>query len=137
MKIHTQSAIIILGTLIIGILLGGVLSTVFVHQRFQKIQSMLGPGHFSEHLIDQVIQPVDNAQREKLIAIAESTAVKSQALIGQFHEGMKTNMDSLLTQVEPLLTKDQYERFKKWVDHMGKMGPRRKPGFKRGRGLHQ
>ena len=125
MKIHTQSALIILATLILGILLGTVISTVFVHQRFQKVRSNLERGRFSEFMVDEVIQPIDEAQRELLLNIVEETSQKNEELILNFRTEMDAIMDSLYVKMKPLLTEEQYNRLvqQRIKRERGKPGP--------------
>ncbi|TKJ37251.1 hypothetical protein CEE37_14150 [candidate division LCP-89 bacterium B3_LCP] len=129
MKIHTQSAFIILGTLIIGIILGAVLSTVFVHHRFQEIQGLMGPGQFEHFLIENVIRPVDDQQREALMKIAEKTSQKAMTSMTTFRSDMKTILDSLQTELKPILNDEQFQRLQQHIELGRKMHP-----MHRGRG---
>ncbi len=117
MKIHTQSALVILGTLIIGIVLGSVLTTVFVDQRLQRIPDMTGPGNFGRFVVEEIIRPVDDAQREKLERITNRCSENSMATLQCFRVEMKEIMDSLLIEVKPVLTEEQYNRLKYHIEN--------------------
>jgi len=117
MKIHTQSALVILGTLIIGIVLGSVLSTAFMNQRIQRIPDMMGPGAFHQFVIEEMIHPVDDDQRRQLEAITRRTGQRTVETMQNFRAGMKGIMDSLLIDVKPILNEKQYLRLKNHIEN--------------------
>jgi hypothetical protein len=115
MNLQIKPTLIIIGTLLLGIVLGVLISGTFAEQRFRRMHSMMRPHGFAEDLI-QVIQPNDEQQRQEIMAVIETTDLRIQDLMGQSREEIRSTVDSMAAQLQPLLTDEQKARLEK---HLG------------------
>jgi hypothetical protein len=114
MKIHTKTALILFVTLILGILLGTLVSGPLLIRRNLPRHTRMGlMEHFVEHFED-VTKP-DEAQRDTVLAILESYADRFADLNIQHHSEVEVLMDSLQMELSPVLTEEQLERMR---DHL-------------------
>ncbi|MBU1706986.1 hypothetical protein KKB28_03625 [bacterium] len=115
MNLQVKPALIIIGTLLIGIVLGALMSGTLADRRHRKIGEMMRPNMFSERLIE-VIEPLEPDQREAITAIVEETATRVQNLTRETRFEMHAVMDSMFSELRPLLTDEQSLRLER---HLG------------------
>jgi len=108
MMIHTKSAIIIIVTLLLGLVLGVLLSGVFLrHVATHDPASML-----SEHFVNRfhrVIEP-DESQRDTVDSILESYSERFVKMSHEHFAEMSVLMDSMHADLAVVLTEEQVER---------------------------
>jgi hypothetical protein len=109
MKPATQSSLILVGTLAIGILLGSVLTGSLARQRTRQVEELRERGGFIEQ-IERAIQPRDEEQRRAVRPIIETTARENAAIVEEMHTGLRSAMEEMIAELEPLLDPEQYER---------------------------
>lgn len=115
MNLQIKPTFIIIGTLLLGIVLGTLISGTLADQRYRRIRSMVRPHGFAEDLIEAV-QPKDEEQRREIMAIVEKTDLRMQDLMRQSRAEMRAKIDSMAAELQPLLTDEQ----KAWLDkHLG------------------
>ncbi|MFA8299163.1 MAG: hypothetical protein ACEPOV_03290 [Hyphomicrobiales bacterium] len=130
MKIKIWISLII--TLIIGILLGFVISRGIFINRFERSLKGATPQGFVNRFY-RIIRPTDN-QRSKIDPVLNKYGQRIDDLTFDYKGDIKETMDSFEKEVKPLLTPAQYERI---IMEKYKRGRRRKhlnKYFKRGRG---
>jgi hypothetical protein len=115
MNLQIKSSLIIIGTLLLGIVLGTLISGMLAERRFQRIHSMMKPPQFAEELVE-AIGPKDEPQRREIMAIINETDQKIQNMMHQSREEMHAAVDSLAAKLQPLLTVEQKARLEK---HLG------------------
>lgn len=108
MKLETRSALILLFTLLLGLVLGAVATGAAARLRADQLARMQRPTGFVEHM-RQVIRPRD-AQWDSLRPALEATAQQHHAIRRRMHEGMRASLDSLRIRIAPLLDEEQRAR---------------------------
>ena len=115
MKTRTKSVLIILGTLIIGIVLGGILTGAIVRHRLNRIaESQTRPGFVK--IMEHIIKPTDKQKKQ-----IEPILKKSAHRLYQLHLGCKQEMiqfgDSMRSELKPYLTDEQFNRLTRKMHH--------------------
>jgi len=132
MNTKTKSTLIIIATLLLGIAIGAISATTYTYHRVEQLHGMMEPGKFGAFVVDQVIQPTDEAQRDQLLTIVRTHGMEMHSSLMQFRSEMNAKMDSLLSDLKPILTDEQYKRF---VDHL-EQGRKHGPPPMRGKRKH-
>jgi uncharacterized membrane-anchored protein YhcB (DUF1043 family) len=115
MNLQVKPALIIISTLLIGIVLGALMSRTLADSRHQRIGDMMRPDMLSMRLIE-VIEPLESDQREVVTAIVDKTASRVRDLTHETRFEMHAMMDSMFAELKPLLTDEQNARLEK---HLG------------------
>ncbi|MFH1011342.1 MAG: hypothetical protein V1784_08950 [bacterium] len=134
MNLQIKPTLIIIGTLLLGIVLGTLISGTLADQRFRRIRSMMRPHGFAEDLIE-AIGPKDEQQRREITAVIENTDLRIQDLMRQSREEIRARIDSMAAELQPLLTDEQRTRLEKllgdrWpgpMEHRDPFRDRRRP----------
>ena len=130
MTVHGKSALIIIGTLLIGIVIGLFLAGPMVHHRMRPHIPGKGPEAFAP-MLERIIEPTAE-QRDAIREVLE----KHSDRLAEMHMGYRTEMtavmDSLRKDLDPILTEEQKarldERHGRLRDFMkGRRGPRGGP----------
>ena len=122
MNTKSKGVIVILITLIIGFALG-ILAGGFFRQNMlrEKIARFRSPGMFIERL-EHFVQPTEK-QSQKLREILENHHAKMFEQGERLREHMQTMNDSLYSQLDTVLTKEQMEKLKKRMERMRPFPP--------------
>lgn len=118
MKIETRTAVILLTTLLLGVLLGAVAGGAVASVRREHIEGMRRPGGFVEHM-EEVIRPRDAAQRAAIRPVIEATAARNQLIIRAAHQQLRAELDSMRARLAPGLDANQRMR----LDNFARMPP--------------
>jgi len=129
MNVKTKSTLILVGTLVIGMVLGGLIDRSILRTQFKhRVERMRNPLGFMQ-FFEGIIEP----NEEQYDAIKELLEKRSQQLheIGQnSRDEMKMVMDSLKMDIDPLLTAEQKARLERKIENMKHERPRHdKPPF--------
>ena len=104
----TKTTFIILGTLVIGIIIG-ILGGGIIHQQrmeqFDRIRRMNPEQRFAE-VIDEIIKP-DDKQRDQIKDIMNEQAEKIVRIDDEYQSQILEMFDSTRQKINSLLTKDQ------------------------------
>ena len=120
MRERTKGALILFSTLLIGVLLGALLSGWFVRDRLRPIPH---PRHFVRST-ERLIAPQDEEQRQAVRAVLRRYAAKLRALDAKHREALKEQMDASRTELAPLLSEEQLRRLDRRQRRFGElMGP--------------
>ena len=127
MNVKLKSTIVIVSTLLIGMVLGSVITAAFVKNRaFDRIAEMRNERGFVKR-IERLIQP-DEEQKEKVREILVKHFDKMHQLVEEMRITFKTMNYSLIKDLKPILHPEQIERFKKRMERMKRFeGPPGKP----------
>jgi len=121
MKVKTKSVIVIVSTLIIGMILGSVITAAFIKNRaFDRMAELRNERGFVRR-IERIIQPDEN-QEQKVREILGKHFEKMHQLGEEMRITFKTMNDSLIKDLEPILHPEQIERFKKRMERMKRFG---------------
>ena len=116
-----SAALILLATLALGIVIGALGSASLNSIRSQKLQDARSPGGFANHL-GGVIEPSGDLP-DTVRAILEATEVLNQAIAFEANEGLRTTLEEMQSQLEPLLTPEQLQRLNSFVRRPGMRPP--------------
>lgn len=131
MKLQVKSGLIITGTLLIGMILGGLLSGMIRSHFHEKWAE--GPRHDRfGRMINRIIEP-DKTQAAKIQKIVDRYAPKFADQHKRHTGEMQKLVDSLNVELEPILTEEQMTRLKERLEHFSRrFGGRGKKGRVRG-----
>lgn len=135
MKTKTKSLLALGGTLVIGMVLGGLLTFGIVRNRVHDLMELRYKGGFSEHLME-VIRP--SPEQEVVIQpLLESFGEEMESMHKQHREESKERLDDLKEALDEELDNKQMKRVNKWFMkmHRKRPGPKRR-GKRRHRGHH-
>ncbi len=141
MSITRSAAILLIATLAIGVVLG-MLGAGAMRPRLEGPPPREGPsgppgprgqgrpGGFAEHM-QQVIEPRGPEQAAAVRVVVERTAARNHALIEQLNGSLRASVDSMRSELGPLLDAEQRERLERATNQLPPVGG---PGAPRGRG---
>ena len=117
MNIQIKSSLIIIFTLMIGLLLGVLIDRTIMRVQFQKrVGRMRSPEGFI-HMMERIVEP-DESQREEIIKILNKYSNRFHEIAANSHAKMVIVMDSLRTELDPVLTGEQKARLKNRMEHI-------------------
>lgn len=122
----TKSVVILLATLLLGVLLGAVLTGWWVQQRSDRVRAVRTADGFVERVMRQV-EPMSAAQRDSVQAIARKRAHQLQRLRGAHRADTRAVLDSLRQDLRPVLTDEQLSRIERRMPRHGQDRERRRP----------
>lgn len=132
MSTKLKSAILLLLTLLIGVI-GGVLgSRLYLEHRMQKFRATRGE-RFIQQRLEQLLMPTPK-QSAAMDSIFEKYQPKFLELNLQFRTASQLLLDTLHTELEPLLTEEQNKQLEErrsmqpFDRPFGRPGPGRGPG---------
>ena len=108
MNIKAKIALIIIVTLIIGVAMGGLLDRALVRRKIRKTFAVRQPDRFV-HFMERIIQP-EPEQKEQIRAVLQKHASRMEEMRGKFFFDMEAERESLIKDLDPLLTPEQKER---------------------------
>jgi hypothetical protein len=114
LKVETRSALILLCTLLLGAALGGVGTGALVQYRASRVEKMRRPGGFPAHM-REVIRPRSDAQWDSLLPIVQATDRRNQRIQARTRVQMKAALDSMRTELAPLLDEAQRRRLEEFA----------------------
>jgi len=111
MKMETKTVLIVLSTLIIGMIVGALITGAITRHRIGRFTSMREPGRLSTH-VERIIDP-DESQREVVREILRKHSERFLEIHSQFEGEMLALRDSLKKDLDPILTDEQKERLER------------------------
>ena len=129
MRGRTKGALILFSTLLIGVLIGTLLSGWFVRDRLRPIPH---PRHFVRST-ERLIAPQDEQQRQAVRDVLRRHAAALRELNAKHREALKEQLDASRTELAPLLSEEQLRRMDRRLRRFGElMGPwRERPRHKK------
>ena len=107
MKSKTKSTIVIIGTLIIGIIMGLLISAGFVNKRIRSFKRLATPEGFRNRL-NEIVQP-DSIQAVKL----DKLMIEFRKRFDELHANMKNQLDTMHAELSKILNPEQVKRLEK------------------------
>ena len=111
MKPATQSALILLATLILGFVVGALATGALRSHRMVRVERLRERGGFVEHM-ERAIEPRDQNQRSEILPILEATAERNRLIIDSAHGELRKALDAMITELEPYLDEAHLRRFR-------------------------
>ncbi|NQV73597.1 hypothetical protein HQ496_10770 [bacterium] len=115
MKLHPKTIFVLLGTLAIGIAIGALWQSTLHNRRMEALAKMRGQGGLYSY-VDRYIDPVDPAQEDTLRSLSELYQNKLGRFVRHYQWHRSTLMDSMKTDMYPLLTPDQIAQIDPWFE---------------------
>jgi hypothetical protein len=113
-NLKTKTSLAILGTLLIGMILGALLYSIVVHLRMNRLHSMLGPDMFSERLLDAA-GPLNDAEYKAAKNIIGETGMRIHATIDSSRIRMDAVVDSMVVRLDSVLSDQQMARLRREI----------------------
>ena len=123
MTASTKSALMLFSTLLIGMLLGSLITGAVNNRRMRSLAEMRSARGLAYYLED-VVEPESAEQREAIRAVLDEAAPKFSEVMLESREQMRALTDSVLAELDPLLTEEQRAR----LEERMRIGPRGAPG---------
>jgi hypothetical protein len=103
---RTKSVLLLVVTLLLGIVLGGVLTGWWVQNRADRVRALRTPAGFVERVVQRV-EPTSAAQRDSVEVIARRTARQLERLRRSHRQQTMTVLDSMRTELRTVLSEEQ------------------------------
>ena len=108
MQTRTKSAFLLLAVLALGVVVGILVSGVLHNRRMDRIARIrTGPGIVQ--LVERAVQPESEEQRAQIREIMEGAAPRFAETFQRTQEEMRTLSDSVMSELEAVLTPEQLE----------------------------
>ncbi len=114
MTTKLKTTFILIGTLIIGIIIGALISGTLRQHKSDKIREMHAQDRFFRGM-EQIIKPADE-QREKIQKILEKGFQQLSEIKEKHHTEIAVLLDSLHQEMDKVLSKEQKERLERQID---------------------
>ncbi len=134
MSVRAKSAILLLISVGIGMLLGALLQARLAEQRLERL-ALLRSERGLTMAFERFIEPVDEAQHQEIQEVLDSLAQSLAAHIRQNHEESEALLDSAMQVLHAVLNDEQIvqleERMERWDERMRLRNRRRLPPRRR------
>lgn len=117
MKLHAKTIFVLVGMLLIGIAIGALGQSTIHNRRMEKLSEMRRQGGLYA-AIDRYIDPVDLAQEDTLRSLTKTYQTKLSKFLRHYQWHRSTLMDSLKTDMMPLLTDEQNLLLAPWYERV-------------------
>lgn len=122
MNTKTKSSLVIIGTLLIGMVLGSVITGAVMRNRvFDRMERLRTMDGF-RHRMEKIIQP-DEDQRAKVHEILKEHFSRMQRLGETMRQDFEARNDSLYKELDEVLRPDQIERLKDRMKRLRRFAP--------------
>ncbi len=108
MTARTKSILLLLGTLLIGMLLGVFIHSRMVEDRIERLTSLRSQAGFVQ-FVDKMIEPTDDAQREAIRTVLEDAAAALDVHHAENRVALEEIMGSFRASLDSLLTEEQLQ----------------------------
>jgi len=109
MKLDVKPTLVIIGTLIIGMILGALSLSVFMRYRMERLHGMMGHGGFQQSLME-AIGPMSAAQRAAVEEEIRKSSVGIDSTMNAGRGQIDAMIDSMNVRLDSLLTPEQRAR---------------------------
>jgi hypothetical protein len=111
MTTRSTSILIVLGTLLVGIAIGALATGAIMNNRLDELEALRMQGGVQSFL-ERGIQPVDDAQRERIREVIEGAGSRQMELRRTMFQQHRILFDSLREELDVILTDDQKEELR-------------------------
>lgn len=109
MSPRAGSALVLFGTLLLGIVLGALGGGAIRHHRHYSMHGLHDRDGLASYMLD-AIEPRDDVQRRAILPHVERAAATTTTELGTVHERLLTELTALRDSLRPILTDDQLRR---------------------------
>jgi hypothetical protein len=142
MNMKVKTTLVIFFTLLIGIILGVFIDRTIMRFQFRKRIAEVRQARGITSIFERIIKPTES-QYDPVKEILAKYSKRLHDLREKSHQEMAIVMDSLRTELEPILTdqqkarlKNEMERMKDWRDRRPRPMPPFPPPFEREKPPH-
>ena len=129
MKARTKSILSLTGVLIIGMVLGGLITMRIVHDRIDHIREIANRKGFKDHVI-KAAKPTPE-QEAKITPLLEDFGERMEILRREHLQAARKNMTELQDSLSNYLSEEQLKRVKKKLKRLhGRARKGRGPGMR-------
>jgi len=114
MTASTKSALMLFSTLLIGMLLGSMITGAANNRRMRNLAEMRSARGLA-FFLEGVVEPENEEQREAIRAILDEAAPKFSAEMTESRDRMRALTDSVRAELDPLLTEEQRHRLEERI----------------------
>ncbi|HEY3296708.1 MAG TPA: hypothetical protein VGL38_14855 [bacterium] len=124
MKLEPKPALVVIGTLLIGMALGALLLSVVMRFRMERLHHMMGHGGFQQSLIE-AIGPMNDTQRTAVEEEIRQSSVRIDSTMNASRGQIDAMIDSMNVRLDSLLTPEQRTRLHQEIGRRphGRGGP--------------
>ena len=136
MNLRLKNSLILTGTLLIGLVLGVLISGRVMHSKMTRFRNFYTEQGFNRQIM-RVIRPTQE-QKKQLAPVFRAQAKRNHDLFIQCRENHRQLMEQFKQELNQYLTADQMKRLERMEMRMRKNQPDHfpPPGMKPGRGHH-
>ena len=120
---RTKSVLLLVVTLLLGIVLGGVLTGWWVQNRADRVRALRTPSGFVERVVERV-EPTSAAQRDSVQIIARRTARQLERLRRSHRQQTMAFLDSMRTELRTVLSEEQISTLDRRLERRHRGGRR-------------
>ena len=120
-SVRTRTVLVLIGTLILGMVVGALLTGLIVRERIHHLRQLRTPAGFTQEMM-QAIEPTGPAQREALRKALESHVHRMRAIRERYRKELHAEVDSMHAAAEDLLTPKQQERMREKMRQLHEKG---------------
>lgn len=133
MRTRTKSALLLTVVLLLGVAIGIVLAGALNNRRMKRIAHLrTGPGIVQ--LVEHTVRPESDEQREQIREVMDDVAPRFAELFLRTQEDMRALSDSVMGELEEILTPQQMEALRTRMEvRRGGMPPGERREMERGR----
>jgi hypothetical protein len=142
MRTRTKSALLLAVVLFLGVAIGILVAGALHNRRLERIAHLrTGPG--IAQLVERAVRPESEEQREQIRAIMEEASPRFADLFRRTQEDMRALSDSVMSELEAILSPEQMEELRRHMDlrrgspSRDRWTPDRRPGSPRPGGRSQ
>ena len=129
MTARTKSIAIIIGTLLVGVIIGALATGAVFSQRVAELQALRNENGVSRFL-ENVIEPTDDAQKERIREILEKTSESHMEIRRSMMMQHRDVFQEMRAELSLVLTDEQKVQMREWFEKDRMKRPRlRPPGF--------
>lgn len=125
MNLKLKNSLILIGTLILGIIIGVLISGRVMHSKVENMKSFYTEQGFNRQIM-RVIKPTDE-QKKQLRPLFREQAKRNHELFITCRNKRKKMMETFKVELQDYLTEEQMQRLEKMEMRMRK----NHPGFKK------
>ena len=123
MQTRTKSAFLLLVVLLLGVAVGIMVSGALHNRRMERIAGLrTAPG--IAQLVERMVEPESEEQRARIRDVMDGAAPRFAEVFRRTHEEMEALSDSVMSELEVILTPQQLEQLRARMDmRRGRSGP--------------
>lgn len=123
MQTRTKSAFLLLAVLLLGVAVGILVSGALHNRRMDRIAGLrTAPG--IAQLVERLVEPESEEQRARIRDVMDGAAPRFAEVFRRTHEEMEALSDSVMSELETILTPQQLEQLRARMDmRRGRPGP--------------